>query len=76
MRPMLLDELVAYYDGQISADEFSTHLKPISGVLQRGALFVRAAYEYERIELSKYWEQNHWDKLEPMDYYRPFGIVS
>ena len=67
MRPML-NELVAYYDGQISADEFHSLETNIRRAKNRPC--VRAAYEYEKVSYPNR-VQNHWDKLEPMDYYRP-----
>ena len=67
MRPML-NELVAYYDGQISADEFHSLATNIRRAKNRP--FVSAAYEYEKVNYPNR-VQNHWDKLEPMDYYRP-----
>ena len=67
MRPML-NELVAYCDGQISADEYHSLEPNIRRAKNRP--YVNAAYEYEKVKYPNR-VQNHWDKIEPMDYYRP-----
>ena len=66
-RPML-DELVAYHDGQISADEFFSLETNIRRAKNRP--WINAAYEHSKAEYSKR-VQTHWEKIETVDGHRP-----
>ena len=66
-RPML-NELVAYHDGQISSDEFNALEVNIRRAKNRA--FINAAYEYTKAGFSKK-VQDHWESLQTVDGYRP-----
>ena len=66
-RPML-NELVAYHDGQISSDEFNALEVNIRRAKNRA--FINAAYEYTKAGFSKK-VQDHWESLQTVDVYRP-----
>ena len=66
-RPML-NELVAYHDGQISSDEFHSLENNIRRAKNRA--FINAAYEYMKAGFPKR-VQDHWENLQTVDGYRP-----
>ena len=66
-RPML-NELVAYHDGQISSDEFRSLENNIKRAKNRA--FINAAYEYVKAGFPKR-VQDHWENLQTVDGYRP-----
>jgi len=65
-RPML-NELVAYYDGQISSDEFYSLETNIRRAKKRD--FINAAYDFTKVAFPKK-VQEHWERLEADDIYR------
>ena len=64
----MLNELVAYHDGQISSDEFNALEVNIGRAKNRA--FINAAYEYTKAGFSKK-VQDHWESLQTVDGYRP-----
>ena len=67
VRPML-NELLAYHDGQISPDEFYSLEVNIKQAKNRA--FMNTAYEFAKTAYPKK-VQDHWEKLQPIDDYQP-----
>ena len=66
-RPML-NELVAYQDGQITTDEFHSLEHNIRQAKKRA--YINAAYEFTKRSFPQK-VRDHWEKLQPIDDYRP-----
>ena len=67
VRPML-NELLAYHDGQISPDEF--HSLEVNIKQSKNCAFMNAVYEFVKTAYPKK-VQDHWKKLRPIDNYQP-----
>ena len=64
----MLNELLAYHDGQISPDEF--HSLEVNIKQAKNRAFMNTAYEFAKTAYPKK-VQDHWEKLRPIDDYQP-----
>ena len=64
----MLNELLAYHNGQISPNEF--HSLEVNIKQSKNCAFMYAVYEFVKTAYPKK-VQDHWEKLRPIDDYQP-----